>query len=338
MATDNAFAVIGVGSPIVDTLAQVDDAFLQAHVLGEKGGMVMVDSAAMAAIVAKLPGTTTRAPGGAAANTIRAVGMLGLRTAFLGKLGNDANAEYYAQAMAAAGVDGSRFKRSADLPNAQCLSLITPDAQRTMRTDLAAAATLRPEEVTPADFAGAAYAYVEGYLLFNPDLAERVFAAAKEAGCRVCLNLGSFEVVRALRPRLRQWMEEHVSLLFANADEARELTGLTHAGAEELARELAQNGRVAAVTDGAAGACVAASGKTARAAALPPAALVDTTGAGDFWAGGFLYALARGCAPATCARVGALLAREIIAVTGVDLAPAAWARLRAAVEAEYAQG
>ena len=334
MATDNAFAVIGVGSPIVDTLAQVDDAFLQAHVQGEKGGMVMVDSAAMAAIVNKLPGKTTRAPGGAAANTARAVGSLGLRAAFLGKLGNDANAEYYARAMAAAGVDGSRFKRSADLPNAQCLSLITPDAQRTMRTDLAAAATLRPEEVTPADFTGAAYAYVEGYLLFNTDLAEKVFAAAKEAGCRVCLNLGSFEVVRALRPLLLKWTEEYVSLLFANADEARELTGLTHAGAEELALALAGGGRIAAVTDGAAGACIAVSGKTAQAAALAPEALVDTTGAGDFWAGGFLYALARGCAPETCARVGALLAREIIAVTGVDLAPEAWVRLRAAVEKE----
>lgn len=331
---DSKFAVIGVGSPIVDSLARVDDAFLAAHVRGAKGGMEMIGSEEMAALCAQLPtGAVTRAPGGAAANTVRGAGRLGARAAVVGKLGNDDNAAYYLEVMKRSGVDVSRFKHSAAAPNARCLSLVTPDAQRTMRTDLAAAAMLTPEEISAADFAGAEYVYIEVYLLFNTELAEKVFACARAAGCKICLNFGSFEVVRALLPQMREWVGKYVDLVFANTEEAREFTGLKDARAEELALELASGCELAAVTDGADGACVADKHGVTRVAALAPTALVDTTGAGDFWAAGFLHGLASGARAAAAARVGAVLSREIIAVIGVELPENTWESVRAEVRA-----
>lgn len=317
------FAVIGVGSPIVDTLSNVGEDFLKEHVRGAKGGMEMVDSAEMAGIIGNLTGACVRAPGGAAANTTRALGMLGQPVTLLGKLGNDANAKYYQEIMAKSGVDGSRFKYSQDCPTARCLSLVTPDAQRTMRTDLAAAGTMQSTEISVTDFNGAAYAYIEGYLLYNAELGEKVFACAKAAGCKICLNCGSFEVVRDLKPRLTAWVEQYVDLLFANTDEAREFTGQT-GDSKELALTIASAGRTAVVTDGARGACAARDGKAVLVDALTPKALVDTTGAGDFFAAGFMWGMLKECSLARAAYAGSILSREIIAVTGVDLSPAAW--------------
>jgi sugar/nucleoside kinase (ribokinase family) len=210
----SAFDLIGVGSPIMDLLAPVPESFL-ATVRGDKGGMVLVDDAEMQSIVTRLPVPPAAATGGSAANTTFNVARLGLRTAFLGKLGNDDNARIYRERFAAVGVDGSRFKQAAQ-PNARCLSLVTPDAQRTMRTCLGAAMTLAPEEITAADFKGCRHAHVEGYLLFNRALAEAVLAAARAAGCTLSIDLASFEVAAAARDWLLAQLGHGVDIVFAS--------------------------------------------------------------------------------------------------------------------------
>src|SRR5439155_21277667 len=190
--------LIGVGSPIMDLLARVPEDFLRKNVAGEKGGMVLVDHAEMERIVGLLDGDPAYATGGSAANATFNAARLGLRATFLGKLGNDALARIYRHAFELAGVDGSRFKQGVH-PNARCLALVTPDAQRTMRTCLGAAMTLGAEEISAADFTNCRHAHIEGYLVFNQALANSVLTAARVAGCTTSLDLSSFEVVNASR-------------------------------------------------------------------------------------------------------------------------------------------
>ena len=214
-----SFDLIGVGNPIMDLLAHVDDAFLRTHVAGDKGGMILVDHDDIAALVRKVGGQVAMMPGGSAANATLGAARLGLRTTYLGKIGGDPTADAYVGNFTAAGGDGSRFKR-ATLPNGRCLSLVTPDGQRTLRTHLGAAMTLHPDEITAADFAGARHAHIEGYLLFNPALADKVVATARAAGCTISIDLASFEVVNVARDWILGQLRQGVHVVFANEDEA----------------------------------------------------------------------------------------------------------------------
>ena len=226
MSSTFTFDLIGVGNPIMDVLAHVNDDFLRTHVSGDKGGMVLVDDQDMAKLIAKLEVQFAVTPGGSAANATLGAARLGLRTTYLGKIGADKTAADYRANFTAAGGDGSRFKH-ATLPNGRCLSLVTPDGQRTMRTHLGAAMTLGPDEITPADFAGARHAHIEGYLLFNPALAHKVVRTARAAGCTISLELSSFEVVNVARDWILAQLRQGVVIVFANEDEARALSRRT---------------------------------------------------------------------------------------------------------------
>ncbi len=284
-----SFDLIGVGSPIMDLFARVPDAFLR-NVAGDKGGMVLVDHDEMQRIIGLLDGEPAYSTGGSAANATYNAARLGLRSTFLGKLGHDALAKIYRDSFVAAGVDGSRFKQHASRANARCLALVTPDAQRTLRTDLGAAMTLTPAEVSAADFQGCRHAHIEGYLVFNRDLAEAVLTAARAAGCTTSLDLSSFEVVNASRDWLFRQFKQGIDIVFANEDEIRALfPDDKTASYEALARRLAGHGVLAAVKVGKDGAWLAHGQELHRIAPVPVANVVDTNGAGDSWAAGFLY-------------------------------------------------
>jgi len=321
------FDLIGIGNPIMDLLAPVDDAFLRAHVAGEKGGMVLVDDPTITALCAQLPATPAVTPGGSAANAVLGATKLGLRTTFLGKIGGDVTAQDYLDNFTAAGGDGSRFKR-ATLPNGRCLSLVTPDGQRTMRTCLGAAMTLSPDEITAADFAGAKHAHIEGYLLFNPALADQVVRTARAAGCTISLELSSFEVVNVARVWILAQLKQGVDLVFANEDEARAL--FRHdAPYEDYARELAGYGGIACVKIGKDGAWVARGQELHRIAPVQVAQVIDTTGAGDAWAGGFLYGYLSGYALPAAGALGSALGAECVQHLGPAIPELHWPRLRA---------
>src|SRR5580765_3052766 len=206
----------------MDLLAHVPESFLTQHVAGEKGGMVLVDGNDIIKLVEKLPAGVAMVPGGSAANATLGAARLGLRATYLGKTGGDVTAKDYRANFIAAGGDGSRFKH-ATLPNGRCLSMVTPDGQRTMRTHLGAAMTLSPAEISAADFAGARHALIEGYLLFNPALADHVIRTARAAGCTISIDLASFEVVNAARDWIFAQLREGVDVVFANEDEAAAL-------------------------------------------------------------------------------------------------------------------
>jgi sugar/nucleoside kinase (ribokinase family) len=297
--------IIGVGSPIVDAIAHVDEAFLR-DVPGEKGGMELVDAATIAELLARIDSPPVETPGGSAGNTLFALARMGVPAAFLGKIGGDTGS----------------FK-STGVPNGRCLSLVTPDGERTMRTDLGAAMTLGPEEVTIADFEKAEHCHIEGYLLFNRDLMLRVLQRAREAGCTISLDLASFEVVEAARDILPQLLRDYVTVVFANEEEAEAFTGL---GGDypAMAAQLSGLCDCAAVKVGAEGAWVAKGGRVEKVEAVPAAEVVDTTGAGDLWAAGFLYGWFQQRDIAECARIGALLGSAVVQQEGSVLPDAVW--------------
>lgn len=324
------FDLIGVGNPIMDILAHVDEAFLVQHVTGDKGGMVLVDDGDIAALLHLIGERVAMMPGGAAANTTLGSQRLGLRTTYLGKIGGDITAEHYHENFVAAGGDGSRFKR-ASLPNGRCLSLVTPDGQRTMRTHLGAAMTLHPDEVTAADFRGCRHAHVEGYLLFNPALADKVMATARAAGCTLSLDLASFEVVNVARGWIFEQLRAGVDVVFANEDEARALFQ-ADSDYEAYARELAAFGGIAAVKMGADGAWIAQGAQLHRVLPVSVDEVVDTTGAGDAWAAGFLFGHLRDRPLSHAGAIGSMLGAETVRHLGASVPDVHWPRLRTHAE------
>lgn len=326
-SSSHSFELVGVGSPIMDLLATVPEAFLQ-NVAGEKGGMVLVDPDEMHRILSLLEIAPAYSTGGSSANATFNAARLGLRTSFLGKLGNDTLADSYRQSFEAAGVDASRFKRGA-LPNARCLALVTPDAQRTLRTCLAAAMTLSPDEISPADFAGCRHAHIEGYLVFNQALAGAVLAAARAAGCTVSLDLSSFEVVGASREWLFSQFHKGIDVVFANEDEIRALYQDRTSDYATLARRLAGHGVLAAVKLGGDGAWLAEGETLHRVEPVVVSDVIDTNGAGDAWAAGFLYGYLRQWPLPACGALASLMGAETVRHLGPIIPTSHWPEVRA---------
>lgn len=295
----------------MDLLAAVPDQFLKAHVTGEKGGMVLVNADEMSTIVSRLDSAPTLSTGGSAANATLNANRLGLRTTYLGKLGNCETAAAYRHRFTELGIDTSRFK-SGTVSNARSLIMTTPDAERTMRTDLGAAMTLSPDEITVADFMGCRHTHMEGYLVFNESLADAVLAAARAAGCSISVDLASFEVINATRPWIFKQLASGIDIVFANEDEIRALFEDENAPFDELARRLASHGVLAAVKIGKDGAWIAHGDELHRIEPVTVSEVVDTNGAGDSWAAGFLSAYLRGASLPLSGKIASHVGAETV--------------------------
>jgi sugar/nucleoside kinase (ribokinase family) len=247
---------------------------------------------------------------------------MGATTSFLGKTGNCTDGGFYRDRFAQLNGDVSRFKIG-DVPNGRCLSLVTPDGERTMRTDLGAAMTLSPDEISVNDFAGCDHAHIEGYLLFNEALMRRVLECAKEAGCTISLDLASFEVVNATKAILPELLKEYVDIVFANEEEGAAFTGLEN-DYPAMALQLASLCEIAAVKVGAHGSYVAQGDWVEKVEPMHAARVVDTTGAGDLWAAGFLYGWSLKRPITECAKIGSILGAAVVQVPGSVLGESQW--------------
>jgi sugar/nucleoside kinase (ribokinase family) len=326
----NKKKILGVGSPVVDTIALVEDNFLQ-HISGEKGGMLLVEAAELDALLTKLPAGTMRAPGGSAGNTLFALARMGAPAGLLGKLGNCSVAEFYLEQFKQHGGDTSHLKHGS-IPNGHCLSLVTPDGERTMRTHLGAAMTLSPDEINESDFEGYAFVHLEGYLLFNEALMRKVLQSAKAAGCTISLDLASFEVVQATSAILPEILENFIDIVFANEEEAAAFSGIQddyHA----MALALHQHCEIAAVKIGARGSFVAQNHKVHTIKPVQAKEVLDTTAAGDLWAAGFLFGWLQGRPAAECAHFGSLLGAAVVQQQGSVLPDAVWTELLKVIHA-----
>jgi sugar/nucleoside kinase (ribokinase family) len=322
------YDVVAVGNAIVDVLSHCDDELVSRHGL-EKGTMTLVDGERAADVYASM-GPGIEVSGGSAANTAAGVASLGGTAAFVGKVADDELGRIFTHDLRATGVAYSTEPALSGVGTARCLILVTPDAERTMNTFLGVAADLGAGDVDEALVTSGRVAYLEGYLVgvgAAEAALERTVALARHAGTIVALTLSDPLWVRLNREAFSALLPD-VDVLLANEEEALELTG---AGDLEAAlATLVATCPVVAVTRGAQG-VVATDGKeTVAVAAEPVDLVVDTTGAGDLFAAGFLFGLARNLPLETCARLGTLAAAEVISHVGArpqtslgDLAAAA---------------
>ena len=313
--------IIGVGNPIVDAIALVEEAYLS-QIDGDKGGMVLVNEDIISGLIASLPAAPVPAPGGSAGNTLFALAKMGASCSFLGKIGNCEEGAFYRDSFAKLGGDITRFKVGS-VSNGRCLSLVTPDGERTMRTDLGAAMSLSPDEISVSDFADCTHAHIEGYLLFNESLMLRVIESAKEAGCTISLDLASFEVVNATKSILPDILRNYVDIVFANEEEAAAFTEINE-DYSAMALELAEHCEIAAVKVGAHGSYIAHRGSVEKIEPVPAERVIDTTGAGDLWAAGFLFGWTQNRPLTECAKIGSILGAAVVQEQGSTLPPKVW--------------
>jgi sugar/nucleoside kinase (ribokinase family) len=309
------YDVAAIGNAIVDVIAPATDAFLQAEGL-EKGAMTLIDPAQAEQLYGRMAGAV-EASGGSAANTIAGVASLGGRGAYMGKVADDQLGQVFAHDMRAIGASYDTAPLRGGLATARSMINVTPDGERTMCTFLGASTELGPDDVDPALIEGAKILYLEGYL-FDPHEARRAFAKAaglaRASGRKIALTLSDAFVVERHRTALLAFIETQVDIVFANS---AELCALFQTGDFDAAlAELVRRPLIAAVTRSERGSVVALAGESHVVDAFPVEKVVDTTGAGDQYAAGFLHALAQGRPLPVCGRLGSLAAAEVISHYG----------------------
>jgi sugar/nucleoside kinase (ribokinase family) len=305
------YDVTAIGNAIVDVISPASDDFLAAHGLA-KGAMTLVGPEQSAALQgAMAQGVETS--GGSAANTIAGIASFGGRAAFVGKVADDALGAAYKREIEAIGADFHTAGPVVGGPATGCCMInVTPDAQRTMATYLGAAGLVSPADIDPAVIEASAITYLEGYL-FDPDDARRAFAKAaaiaRTSKRMIALTLSDAFVVERHRAALLGFITEQVDLLFANE---AELCALFETGFDEALYAVRPLTRIAAITRSEKGSVVCAGAELHEIAAEPIERLVDTTGAGDQYAAGFCFGLARSKSLADCGRLGSIAAAEVI--------------------------
>jgi sugar/nucleoside kinase (ribokinase family) len=308
------YDVAAIGNAIVDVIAPATDAFLEAEGL-VKGSMQLIDEMQATTLYKKMaPGI--EASGGSAANTIAGVASLGGRAAYMGKVAADQLGSVFVHDIWAAGAKYQTQPLRVGPATARCLINVTPDGQRTMCTYLGASTRFAPFDVDQAVIEGAKIVYLEGYL-FDPEEARRAFAKAaglaRAAGRQIALTLSDSFVVERHRGALMEFIEDQVDILFANE---AEITALFETDFDGAVKEVRKHAKIAAVTRSEQGSVVVSGKKTHQIDAAPVEKVVDTTGAGDQYAAGFLFGLSQDRPLDECGRLGALAAAEVISHYG----------------------
>jgi sugar/nucleoside kinase (ribokinase family) len=310
-----AFDVVGIGNAIVDVLVPSDDAFLENHGL-TKGTMALVDQSRAERLYASVgPGLETS--GGSAANTLAGLAQLGAKAGFIGRVRDDQLGAIFAHDIRAVGAHFETAPSTSGPSTARCLILVTPDAQRTMCTYLGASVNLHPADLDLDLVRQAKVLYLEGYL-WDSDEAKQAFITAaeviRESGGQVALSLSDAFCVDRHRQSFQELVDGHVDILFANE---MEITSLYEANSfEEAVDQVRGRCQVAALTRSAEGSLVLSGDQSVP---IPPyklGELVDTTGAGDLYAAGFLYGHTRGESLERCGRLGSLCAGKVVTQLG----------------------
>jgi sugar/nucleoside kinase (ribokinase family) len=311
--------VLGLGNAIVDVLTEADDRMLERLDLA-KGTMTLVDEARMAELYGGI-GPAVEMSGGSCANTMAALASLGARAAYVGKVQRDQLGEVFTHDVRAAGVEFRTAPLEDGPPTARSFILVTPDAQRTMATYLGACVELGPDDVEEDRVAAARITYLEGYLWDRPEAKAACLKAAELAhrhGRQVALTLSDPFCVARWRAEFADLVAQHVDIVIANEVEICGLYGAN--SLDDVIDIVRSQSRIAALTRGADGSVIVAGDQTLAIPAMPIAALVDTTGAGDLYAAGLLYGLTHDLPLAACGRLGSLCAAHILGHYGARAA------------------
>lgn len=312
--TGTRYDVVAIGNAIVDILASADDAFLVARSL-PKGRMVLIDEAQADALYDQM-GPAVEASGGSAANTVAGLASLGSSAAFIGKVADDTLGTVFRHDITAIGVHYDTPPAVDGPATARCMVLITPDADRTMSTYLGACTRLTPADIDESIIVDSKVLYVEGYLWDEPEAKDAIMqaiCAAKEAGRQVALSLSDSLCVRRHHEEFQELVAGFVDILFANE---AEICALFDAPFEQAVQAIRGTVAIAALTRGADGCQVVTDKEILTVPIRTSVTVVDTTGAGDLFAAGFLHGLTQGQSLLDCARLGNLCAAEVISHVG----------------------
>jgi len=315
--------VLGMGNALVDIITRIDNDDILDSLGLPKGSMTLVDMDTSNFIHAETAGMTkSRASGGSAANTIHGLAHLGIKTGFVGSVGNDDMGKFFKKDLKVNKIKPILFPSLNETGKA--IALISKDSERTFATYLGAAVDLRAEDISHDVFEGYDYFYIEGYLVQDPKMFEKALRLASQAGLKICLDLASFNIVADYIDFFKSVIDKYVDILFANEEEIKAFTGLSP---EEGAKEVNDLCELVVIKLGAEGSfCVCKEGMVR--VGVRPSKPIDTTGAGDLFAAGFIYGHLKGLSSETCGKMGSILAGRVIEVIGAKMNESHWESLR----------
>lgn len=316
--------IIGIGNALVDVLVRLDSDSQLSDLGLPKGGMQLIDDETQMQLSLRMKKLApTRATGGSAGNAMLALANLGAHPGFIGCVSNDETGCFFRDNCQATGIDARLITRQGLSGVAN--TFITPDAERTFATHLGIAAQMSADDITPQLFEGYQIIHIEGYLVQNHDLIRKICRTAKQLGLQTSIDLASYNVVTDNLELLRNLVTEYIDIVFANEEESAAFT--EGKAPEEALHEIASMARVAVVKLGKRGASAMQDGIESFVPGQR-VEVVDTTAAGDFFAGGFLYAYSHGASLENCLHMGTLLSQNIIQVIGTRLSDSVWDRIR----------
>ena len=317
--------IAGMGNALTDMLVNLSDDGVLARYGLAKGSMNLVDADLQTEVSKAVAGQPySLSLGGSADNTIRARASMGYRTGFIGEVGRDTTGDFFERALRNLDIEPHIFRGEGR--SGKCISLVSPDGERTMLTHLGAALEMTPDMIDRTLLNGYDCLYIEGYLVQNRELIRKAAAEAKAAGLQVAIDMASFNVVAENRDFLRDLIADHVDMVFANEDEAVAFTGESEpVNALQAISEICD---LAVVKIGMKGALIKRGGEVVHVGIMAAAKRVDTTGAGDFYAAGFLAGLCDDLSLRQCGTLGAIAAGKVIEIVGTTLGSEAWRDIR----------
>lgn len=320
--------ILGIGNALVDILTQIPDDNILEQLQLPKGTMHHVDAATSLRYgeILKQYGCAMAA-GGSTANTMSGAAKLGVETGYIGKVGRDERGRFFESAMRETGVKPMLL--TTDTPTGCAEAIISKDCERTFATYLGAALELNAEDIQPEMFDGWDIFYVEGYLLQNHALLDKILPMAKAKGLKVALDMASYNIVEDNHDYMRQITKDYLDIVFANKDEA---LAFSHLDTPEAAlADLASMCDIAIVKVGAEGSLIQGGNEVVTIGPIP-ADVIDTTGAGDLWASGFMAGFVQGKSLKQCGLMGATLAANIIEVIGAKMDEKRWQKILDSLE------
>jgi len=319
--------ILGIGNALVDIITFLNDDELLQDLALPKGSMQLVDAETSARINVRTDGLKKHfASGGSAANTIHGIAKLGIPAGFIGSVGPDNMGGFFKEDMQKAGIHTHMI--SATQPTGQAISLVSRDGERTFATYLGAAIEISSKGLDSAFFNGYDHLHLEGYLVQDHDLIRAAVQLAKKNRMTVSIDLASYNVVESNLAFLHALLKDHIDIVFANEIEAHAFT--SGKDPEKALEDLAVLCSTAVVKTGEKGSLVMQDGTLYRVSAID-ARCLDTTGAGDLYASGFLYGMVKGLNPAACGRTGSLLAGRVIEEPGAKISEEGWAGITTAI-------
>ena len=314
--------ILGIGNALVDVMTLIDNDNILEKFSLPKGSMQLVNGEISALIKS---GTTNfkinLVSGGSAANTIHGLAMLGIKTGFIGSVGKDDTGDFFESDMKKAGVKTFLSRRNSVTGTA--VALISPGSERTFATHLGAAVELESGDLNPEDFKNYDILYLEGYLIINKALVERTCRIAKSNNMKIAIDLSSFNVVDAKLHDFKEIIEKYVDIVFANEDEAKSFTGMAPLDALNSISALCD---IAVIKVGKDGSLIKRGEEVIRIGTIP-VQCVDTTGAGDLYASGFLYGYADGSSLEKCGLFGSVIAGHVIEIVGARMDENRWGKI-----------